>query len=157
MNKVRKITWLACLVTLLTPGASLAGDQQEEAVDGSENCIRVNRIRSTKVVDDVNILFYMRGSKIYHNRLPRRCPGLGREGRFSYRSLSGNLCHIDSIRVLSGGAGSLEAGVSCRLGYFQEITEEDAEGIIEGLPRESEARPLPPAEPEDVTKEPQGS
>ena len=157
MNNLMKIFWPACLLALAVPGASLADQQDDESDDGLKSCIRVNRIRNTKVVDDLNVLFYMRGKTIYHVRLPRRCPGLRREGRFTYRTTGGNLCHLDTITVLYSAATGLDPGPSCRLGYFTEVTEEDAEGIIEGLPRESQAKPLPPAEPEDLSKEPDES
>ncbi len=157
MNIKPKSLLLACLFTLAMPGALLAADQEKESDDGIKNCIRTTQIRNTRVVDDLNILFYMRGRTIYHVRLPRRCPGLRREARFSYRSISGNLCHLDSITVLYSGATGLDPGPSCQLGYFQEVTEEDAVGIIEGLQQPVEAEPLPPAEPEDVTGEPEES
>lgn len=153
MNKFVKLLSVACLFAVAVPGASLAEEQQEASDDGVRNCINASRIRSTKVIDDRNILFYMRGKTIYHNVLPRRCPGLRREGRFSYRITTGNLCHRDLIRVLYSSGMGLDEGVGCGLGYFREVTEEDAEGIIEGLPRDTEVKPLPPAEPEDVTEE----
>lgn len=153
MNRLTKVCWIACVFALAVPVTALADQQDEEGNDGVRSCIHVNRIRNTKVVDDLNILFYMRGGTIYHVRLPRRCAGLRREGRFSYRTTSGNLCHLDSITVLYGGATGLDPGASCRLNYFMEVTEEDAEGIIEGLPEDTGVRPLPPAEPEELGKE----
>jgi hypothetical protein len=153
MNKLIRILSAACLFALAVPGASLADEQDEESDDNIRDCVNVSRIRSTRIVDDRNILFYMRGRTVYHNNLPRRCPGLRREGRFSYRTTTGNLCRLDLIRVLYSSGIGVEEGVACGLGYFHEITEEDAEGIIEGLPRESEVKPLPPAEPEDITEE----
>jgi hypothetical protein len=153
MNKLIRLLPVACLFALAAPGASLADVPDEDSDDSTRNCINVSRIRSTKVVDDRNILFYARGSTIYHNILPRRCPGLKREGRFSYRTTTGSLCQLDSIRVLYNSGIGLNEGASCTLGLFHEVTKEDAEGIIEGLPQDTEAKPLPPAEPEDVTKE----
>jgi hypothetical protein len=154
MGKQLKLAWLLCSLTLAT-GSAYAADQQDEESDSSvRNCVSTNRIRTTKVVDDSNILFYMRGGTIYHNRLSRGCNGLGREGRFSYRARGGNLCQMDTITVLySGGLTGFNRGASCSLGYFNEITEEDAEGIIEGPPKDQEAKPLPPAEPEDMSGE----
>lgn len=150
MNRSNAFVWLACLMVLSNPDRSLAQEEKDESV---RSCISVTRIRNTRVVDDRNVLFYLRGSQIYHNILPRQCHGLSREGRFSFHVPTGNLCQLDSIRVLYSAGLGLEEGISCQLGYFHKITKEDAEGIIEGLQQQQEAKPLPPAEPEDVTKE----
>lgn len=141
-------------VFLLLAGVALTAEEESEAADdGMRNCISVSRIRNTEVVDDLNILFYMRGSKIYHNVLPRRCPSLAREKRFSYRVAGSSLCQMDFIQVLYSYPGGFNDGPTCTLGYFQEITKEDAEGILEGPGDGPEANPLPPAEPEDMTPE----
>lgn len=158
MDKQAKLAWLLCSLTLAT-GSAYAADQQDEESDSSvRNCISTSRIRNTKVVDDFTILFYMSGRTIYHNRLPRRCPGLKRESRFSYRARGGNLCRLDTITLLySGGLTGLNQGPTCQLGSFNEVSAEDAEGIIEGPPKDQEAKPLPPAEPEDMSGETEAS
>lgn len=158
MSKILKFTCLACLLSLAMPGVLRADQQDDDSHEGARSCINTVRIRNSKVVDDRNILFYMNGKTIYHVILPHRCYGLRREGRFSYRTTSGNLCHLDSIRVLYSSGMGLDEGASCQLGYFNEVDEEYAEGLIEGIQKQPlEAKPLPPAEPEDVTKEPEES
>jgi hypothetical protein len=155
MKKSLKFVWLASLLALLHPGTLLA-DEEEEKQEKPENavsCVNTSRIRNTTIVDDSSILFYMRGKTVYLNVLRRQCRGLAREGRFSYRSSTGSLCHLDSIRILYGTAGGMREGASCGLGYFQEVTEEDLELILEREPAPPQAEPLPPAEPEDMTKE----
>ena len=155
MKRTSKFIWLVSLLALLNTGLS-AADEEEEKREKPENavsCINVSRIRSTKIVDDSSIIFDMRGRTIYLNILPRQCRGLAREGRFSYRSSSGSLCHLDSIRILYGTATGIREGASCGLGYFQEVTEEDLELILEREPPPPQAEPLPPAEPEDMSKE----
>ena len=155
MKQSLKFVWLASLLALLHPGALLA-DEEEEKEEKDENavsCVNVTRIRNTKVVDDSSILFYMRGKTVYLNILRRPCRGLAREGRFSYRASGSSLCHLDSIRILYGTASGMREGASCGLGYFQEVTEEDIESLLEREPAPPQAEPLPPAEPEDITKE----
>ncbi|MDX1404012.1 MAG: hypothetical protein R3192_05730 [Woeseiaceae bacterium] len=153
MNDRLQALVLTSLLLLAPPMALPADEKVEEPDDGMRNCISVSRIRNTEVVDDLNVLFYMRGSRIYHNILPRRCPGLAREKRFSYRVSGSSLCHMDSIQVLYSYPGGFNDGPTCSLGYFQEITKEDAEGILEGTDDEPQPNPLPPAEPEDMTPE----
>ncbi len=150
MTQAHNFLGLAFLLALLVPGPSLADEEEE---DNTLNCIRVNRIRNTKVVDDLRILFYMRGKSDYLNILPRRCRGLSREGRFSYRVSANTLCQLDSIRLLYDGAMGLEEGISCRLGFFHGVTEEDIEMILDQEPRLPPPEPLPSAEPEEIIKE----
>jgi hypothetical protein len=152
MTQAHKFLGLALLLALLVPGPSLA-DEEEEEEDNTRKCVHVNRIQNTKVVDDLRILFYMRGGSDYVNILPRQCRGLSREGRFSYRVSANTLCQQDSIRVLRYGGTGFEEGNSCRLGSFHEVTEEDIEMILDPEPRLPPPKPLPSAEPEEIIKE----
>jgi hypothetical protein len=150
MKHTCKFVWLICLLALLNPGPLLADEEKDE---NARNCINVSRIRSTKVVDDSSILFYMSGKTVYHNILPRQCRGLSRENRFSYRISGNTLCQLDSIRILYDSGFGLEEGLSCGLGYFHEVTEEDIEIILDREPRPTQPEPLPPAEPEEIIQE----
>jgi len=156
MKQRYKFTWLVCLFSLSTYTLSLADevDDLDEVMDESlRRCINTRIIRSTKIMDDLNILFYTRGKTVYHNRLPRQCNGLSRERRFSYHTSSGSLCNLDMIQVLYSFGSSLEEGNACRLGYFRELTKEDAEALLEPMAQPPQAEPLPPAEPEEVIEE----
>jgi hypothetical protein len=150
MTQAHKFLGLAFLVAMLVPGPSLADEEDE---DNALNCVHPNRIQNTKVVDDLRILFYMRGGSDYVNILPRQCRGLSREGRFSYRVSANTLCKQDSIRILRDGATGFEEGNSCRLGNFHEVTEEDIEMILDPEPRLPPPEPLPSAEPEEIIKD----
>lgn len=81
-------------------------------------CISLNRIRTTKVLDDQTIFFRMSGKKHYVNRLKRKCPSLKREERFMYKTSINRLCSIDIITVLDSFGRSW---ASCGLGEFEEI------------------------------------
>ncbi len=158
MTQAHQFLGLAFLLALLVPGLSLAEEEDEaEEEYNTLRCVHANRIRNTKVVDDLRILFYMRGGSDYVNILPRQCRGLSREGRFSYRVSANTLCKQDSIRILRYGATSFEEGNSCRLGFFHEVTEEDIEMILDQEPRLPPPEPLPSAEPEEIIKETDGS
>ncbi len=152
MTQAHKFLGLAFLLALLVPGPSLADEEEEEEYN-TLNCINIKRMRNTKVVDDLRILFYMRGGSDYVNILPRQCRGLSREGRFSYRVSANTLCKQDLIRILRYGATGLEEGKSCRLGSFHEVTDEDIEMILDPEPRLPPPEPLPSAEPEEIIKE----
>lgn len=138
-----------CLLLLSVSGPSLADEVEDEE---ARRCIQVRTIRSTDVLDDLNIFFYMRGKAIYHNILPRHCKGLSRDRRFSFTSTVNRLCYLDSIRILQDSGWGLQEGRSCQLGYFHPVTEEDIELIVERKFTPPAAEPLPTAEPEEINK-----
>ena len=153
MYKHRKpnlLTFTLVAATLVAGVPVLAQEDEPTIDESTERCISIHRIRRTDVVDDQNVLFYMRGSDVYLNTLARRCPGLAREGRFSYKTSLSRLCQLDSIAVLYSEGSGLREGPRCGLGMFHKITQEDAEAIKEGANAEPEAEPLPLPEPEEV-------
>jgi hypothetical protein len=83
------------------------------------DCVSISQIRSTRVIDDKTIDFTMVGGKVYRNTLPYSCPSLGFEQRFSYRTSTSQLCHVDTIRVLQSFGGGVQEGAGCGLGKFQ--------------------------------------
>lgn len=136
-------------LTAVTP--ALADEVVDEIDDiDVKSCIRVRSLRSTKVVDDLNIIFYMVGSTIYHNILPRQCNGLARQDRFSYESRTGNLCDLDTIRILYQAGTRMQEGNACGLGKFHPITKEDADALLEKSTEPPQAEPIPLPEPEDL-------
>src|SRR5262245_7366185 len=92
----------------------------EEALDRTpRRCLTIARIRDTDILDDRTILFHLRGNKeVYRTYLPRECPGLERNDRFSYRSTNGQLCDVDQITVLEQTGLGLSPGFTCQLGGF---------------------------------------
>lgn len=101
--------------------------QAEQRATDAEHCVNLSRIDRTEVVDDRTILFYMLGDDIYRNALPHRCPGLEWEESFMYRSSLNQLCNVDIITVLDDIGFGFRGGMSCGLGMFHPISEEEAE------------------------------
>jgi hypothetical protein len=131
----------------------VAAQEEEPAVDDANNrrCLSIRRIRSTRIIDDRNMLFYTPGRVVYHNILRQPCNSLEREGRFSYQVTTGSLCSGDMIFVLHDDAfNGFRRGNACSLGIFHEITREDATALIEGKDARIEAVPLPMPEPEEI-------
>ena len=112
-----------------------------------QRCLSSRPIRKTEVLDDQNILFYLRGAAIYLNHLPKPCKRLAREGRFMYRTTVARICRYDIINLLVDSGGTLGLGRACKLGTFYPITKEDVERLK--TPAEIESVPIPPAEPEE--------
>ena len=90
------------------------------------DCITISRIRTTRVHDDYTIDFELPGKEIYRNTLPNRCPQLGFEERFAYEANVGQLCSVDTIAVLVGGAAG--RGPRCSLGKFTPVRYTDKAG-----------------------------
>lgn len=151
-KQIRNIVKLGALAGALLPLAGPAAAQDEEPAYGenARHCIDLRSVRRTDVIDDRNIMFYVRGDVVYHNILPRQCNGLSREDRFSYKTSMGRLCRLDSIYVLYNDALGLREGNSCQLGLFHEISKEDAEAFRDEASGGPQAKPLPMPEPEAV-------
>lgn len=135
----------ACLV-LLSPVVASAAD--ENPADGGERCVDIKSISRTDVIDDQNILFYMRGGVIYQNKLAYRCSGLRSERTFMYRTSLSRLCNVDVITVLYNQGFGFSQGASCGLGRFYPVSKEEAQALKEA-PTDLEPAEVPPAEPEE--------
>lgn len=83
------------------------------------NCINIRQIKSTKILANNVIDFKMTGNRVYRNTLPHSCPSLLFEDRFGYKTSLGQLCNVDTIRVLTSAGGTLQEGAGCGLGKFQ--------------------------------------
>jgi hypothetical protein len=112
-------------VSLLTPVLLFGDDEKDPVPAAGESCVYLRDIRRTDIVDDRNVIFHMRGSGIYLNRLPNRCPGLKIADSFMYSTSLTALCNVDIIRPLRQQAGGFRPGPGCGLGRFEPITEEE--------------------------------
>jgi hypothetical protein len=108
-----------------TESAGSGIDTSLPAAAADKNCVMLRNIDRTDVVDDYNILFYMRGPDIYHVRLPHRCPGLRMADSFMYSTSLNVLCDLDIIRPLRNFGGSFRPSGACGLGRFTPITKEE--------------------------------
>ncbi len=124
-----KKTALVLIATALSVGgvsyaAAKASDDDKyeiKEIGEPKTCIMRTQIRQTDVIDDQTIDFIMRNGDIYRNKLPNKCPGLGFEEAFSYRTTVNQLCNVDIIRVLDQTGGRIETRAACGLGKFQQI------------------------------------
>ncbi len=139
-----------CLLCLSPPSAAQEEPpvvEEDDSIIEGQRCVSSRPIRKTEVIDDQNILFYMRGAAIYLNHLPKPCKRLSESGRFMYRTTVARLCRADIINILQDTGLGLSQGRACKLGTFYAITKEDVEKIK--APRKIEPKPVPPAEPEE--------
>ncbi len=126
-------------ITLLLPAillcAPLAPSTAEERLLDAEQCVSLTGIDRTRVVDESNILFYMKNGEIYLNRLPYRCAGLRPRETFMYRTSLNQLCNVDIITVLQNIGFGVTPGASCGLGMFRPIDAPTAEELLRGESR----------------------
>jgi hypothetical protein len=110
---------------------AMAQDGDDAAADDFDreptDCITASRIDHTAIIDERTIVFYMRGGDIYRNRLSYNCPQLLRDKTFSYDLATSQLCDVDVVTVIEHLGSTLREGVSCGLGPFYPITQEEAE------------------------------
>jgi hypothetical protein len=131
---MKRFISLFCLAMLGTTLGSSASAQDEVAsahTDDAEHCVNLKFIDRTDVVDDRNILFYMRNGVVYRNALPHTCPGLEFEDAFLYRASIGRLCDLDTITVLNDAGFGFMPGASCGLGMFHPIEKEEIAALKE--------------------------
>lgn len=106
----------------------------------SVKCIRPKMIKSTRVVNAKNILFYMRSGKVYRNVLPRNCLPLVQGSMFSYNITYGRVCDVDNLTIIGGS----NSGNICPLGKFYPLNKRELGllireiGITEDLGLENE-------------------
>ena len=152
---------LAVVLSIPAVSPLLASEEDAPDAEAGERCINSRTIRRTDVVNDSMIVFYMRGTRIYLNVLPKPCKGLADERRFTYGSYTRSLCELDRINVLKDSTFGAYGGKSCKLGRFLPITDEDAADLFNQQDRVPEPKRVdpPPVEEFDIDdpedKEPQ--
>lgn len=111
------------LPAILLQAAAPASQQRpvpEAAPAGKPvSCLSLSQVRETRVRSDEVIDFYVTGHRVYRNTLPRKCPGLGFQERFSHKSSISEICSVDTVTVLES---DLRPGATCGLGAFQPVT-----------------------------------
>ena len=75
-------------------------------IGAARNCIPINSIRESRVLDDWTIDFNTGGRQWYRVTLPQRCNSLGLYRAFKYETSLSELCNTDIITVMEfGGPG----------------------------------------------------
>jgi len=138
-------------IMLLLPACLLVAPvfaQSESDEIETQRCLATRQIKSPVVVDDSNVLFFMRGDTVYLNRLPEACKGLLRYKTFSYQQIAGRVCESDLINLHR----SIDPSVvrRCKIGIFEEIDSRDIPALIASLHRQPAAEELPSADVEAV-------
>jgi len=152
---VRQILNIVALTTVAALSCSVAARAQGGLDAEPQSCVRAESIRSTSVINDQTIIFYMPRNRIFRNDLPESCPHLAQAGRFMYErrvgQRVGRLCNVDSITVIDASLVP-PYGATCGLGMFYPIDEADIADMLNGsrvLVQTVEIELPEEAEPED--------
>lgn len=130
INRIGSVAGAVLLASSLF-GVSFAADDDGEWPEELANyqktgetrrCLRLTSIKESDVLSDQHILFRMRNGDLFLSTLASRCPRLGYEEAFMYKTSLSSLCDSDIITVLQNSAGG-GRGASCGLGTFEEIEE----------------------------------
>jgi hypothetical protein len=128
----------------------LAADDSRD--DAPVRCLSMSGVRTTRIVNDGNILFFQRNGHVYLNVLDQTCVGLSRSGKFTYSVQTGartvRLCDADTITVLE----STGRGFACGLGRFYPVSSETADEML-GAKSEELQRRLIRTEPAEAGAE----
>lgn len=140
-----RLAQTAALAALLTaPFSTAFGGDDDASV--AKTCIDRSSIRSTKVLDDRNVLFVMRNKSTYNNPLAKHCPGMHRGSPLSFTYADNKLCagHNFTVLIRTGPSSnpmpytdpltnahsvlqgpSFATGAVCQLGLFTPITADE--------------------------------
>jgi hypothetical protein len=130
--------------------ASMAFADDEASV--ATPCLRRSDIRTTKILDDRNVLFITRDRTTYNNQLVRQCPGMRRNSAMSFTyANNGKLCTGSTFTVLYRSGASTNTvpytnpvtnehialqgppfvtGPTCQLGMFGPVSQDEVKVLL---------------------------
>jgi hypothetical protein len=125
------ITTAALLGAIGATNVAAQAPAQEPPPD-AKSCAYLPDIDHTKIVDDRNILFYLRDDTILQNSLREPCYGLRAKNRFTYGSSSlKRLCMGDMITLLTDlSFGGVAPSNTCKLGMFLPVDHDEADDLL---------------------------
>lgn len=104
------------------------------------DCLDLNRIDRTEIIDNKTIVFHMNGRTKWRNDLAYSCPQLKFEDRFLFKTSINRICSVDTITVLSTIGGGFMQGPSCGLGTFTQIDDAGYKAMKDKIKAEKDAR-----------------
>ncbi len=117
---MKRPVFIIFLITILTSTSSWS--EEKVATAKNQQCIKLQNIRSTPVIDNETILVILRGKKYKRINLLNPCFGLKIEGGFIHSTSINKLCIQDSLKVINSG------GI-CMIDKIVNITAEEAKDL----------------------------
>lgn len=90
-----------------------------ERTGAFENCLSVNRIDYSRILNKRQILFEMIDNEVYLNE-PKACPGLGSFVALRYDATSNLLCNTTAVTLIDTSSSVPMRG-SCIIGRFEKL------------------------------------
>ncbi len=131
MNARSKRVVVAVAVALLAGvGPKSAAAQADPSA--AKSCVYLPDLDHTKIVNERNILFYLRNNTILQNSFREPCWGLHEKTRFTYGSTAlKRLCAGDMITLLADlGFGGVASANTCKLGMFLPIDDDEVGDLL---------------------------
>jgi hypothetical protein len=117
------IATFAALATAVLAAAAVRAEG--ENVGDTQQCVRLQYIDSTPVIDNKTILIKMKGKGGYKRiDLVNNCSGLKIEGGFAHSTSINQLCTSDALRVLQ------PVGSTCLIDKIVTIDEAEAKALL---------------------------
>ena len=128
--RAKRIVVTGAVALLAAIGAKSAAAQA--APTDAKSCVYLPDIDHTKIVDQRNILFYMRNRTVLQNVFREPCYGLDEKSRFAYGSSSlRRLCVGNVITLLTDlSFGGVAAQNTCRLGMFVPVDPDEVDDLL---------------------------
>jgi hypothetical protein len=126
----KRIAIASAAALLAAVGPKSAAAQAEPAA--AKSCVYLADIDHTKIVNERNILFYLRNNTILQSSFREPCWGLHEKTRFTYGSTAlKRLCAGDMITVLADlSFGGVASANTCKLGLFLPIEDDEADDLL---------------------------
>jgi hypothetical protein len=135
MSLPKHITAIAVICLTMLSARSLAADPATADSDPTADvekgkfCLKLINIDSSSILDSQHLLFITTDKRMYLNTLPRVCSGLKPGDTYEFSTPLNRLCNQDIITKLTYGGRGFIPGVSCGLGMFEEVTQEQVEAL----------------------------
>ena len=125
-------TRLGVLAALIAAAGVTSVEAQDHSKNVAQSCLYRTNVDHTKVLDDQNILFFMRDRSIYQNTLTDRCYALKSTKRFGYSEAPMHrICMGSLISVLEDlTPGAVSRNSLCKLGAFVPVDDDVADELI---------------------------
>jgi hypothetical protein len=146
-----KKTVVTSAAALLAAGGGKSAAAQEPPT-AAKSCVYLADVDHTKVVNERNILFYLRNNTILQSSFRDPCYGLREKTRFTYGSSSTKrLCKGDLITLLTDlSFGGVATSNTCKLGMFLPVTDDEVDDLLSTANKGGKKQPTIKSEPVEV-------
>jgi hypothetical protein len=126
----KRIAVASAVALLAAVGPKSAAAQAEPTA--AKSCVYLPDIDHTKIVNERNILFYLRNKTILQSSFREPCWGLHEKTRFTYGSTAlKRLCAGDMITLLADTSfGGVASANTCKLGMFLAIDDDEVDDLL---------------------------